>query len=140
MTRKENLLFEIDNLNRVLEKYRSILEKGHLDDVAYLQLNDVLGSVMLALRYYFGEEAYTEHQIIILQREQIFCKNGEKYREKQRKVKNGCNVDKMGFCLDFVRFRYMILHNIIIHSENIMLFLYNFYLISLQIILQPIEY
>lgn len=69
MIRKENLLFEIDNLNRVLEKYRSILEKGHLDDVAYLQLNDGLGSVMLALRYYFGEEAYTEHQIIILQRE-----------------------------------------------------------------------
>ena len=67
MTRKENLLFEIDNLNSVLEKYRSILEKDHL--VAYLQLNDVLGSVMLALRYYFGEEAYTEHQIIILQRE-----------------------------------------------------------------------
>ena len=65
MTRKENLLFEIDNLNSVLEKYRSILEKDHLDDVAYLQLNDV----MLALRYYFGEEAYTEHQIIILQRE-----------------------------------------------------------------------
>ena len=69
MTRKENLLIEIDNLNSVLEKYRSILEKDHLDDVAYLQLNDVLGSVMLALRYYFGEEAYTEHQIIILQRE-----------------------------------------------------------------------
>lgn len=69
MTRKENLLFEIDNLNSVLEKYRSILEKGCLDDGAYLQLNDGLGSVMLALRYYFGEEAYIEHQIIILQRE-----------------------------------------------------------------------
>lgn len=69
MTRKDNLLFEIDNLNRVLEKYRSILERGHLDEVAYLQLNDGLVSVMLALRYYFGEEPYTEHQIIILQRE-----------------------------------------------------------------------
>lgn len=69
MTRKDNLLFEIDNLNSVLEKYRSILEKDSLDDMAYLQLNDGLGSVMLALRYYFGAEPYTEHQIIILQRE-----------------------------------------------------------------------
>ena len=73
MTRKDNLLFEIDNLNMVLEKYRSILEKGHLDDMAYLQLNDGLGSVMFALRYYFGEEEpYTENQIIILQRELFF--------------------------------------------------------------------
>lgn len=69
MTRKENLLFEMDNLNMVLKKYRGILEEGRLDDVAYLQLNDGLGSVMLALRYYFGEEPYSEHQIIILQRE-----------------------------------------------------------------------
>ena len=78
MTRKENLLFEIDNLNSVLEKYRSILEKDHLDDVAYLQLNDVLGSVMLALRYYFGEEAYTEHQIIIYRE--------NRFLQKRRKV------------------------------------------------------
>lgn len=56
-------------MNRVLKKYRGILEEGRLDDVAYLQLNDGLGSVMLALRYYFGEEPYKEHQIIILQRE-----------------------------------------------------------------------
>ncbi len=68
MTRKENLIFEIDNLRRVLEKYRSILEEGCLDDVAYLDLNDGLGSVLLALRYYFGEEPYSEHEIYILQR------------------------------------------------------------------------
>ncbi len=68
MTKTENLIFEINCLMRILEKYRSVLEEA-IDDVAYLELNDGLGSVMLALRYYFGEEVYSNHRIIILQNE-----------------------------------------------------------------------
>lgn len=32
-----------------------------------------------------------------------------KLRRKTEKVESGCNADKMGFCLHFIRFGYMIL-------------------------------
>jgi len=58
MSSKENLVFEMNNLNRTLCKYLIRLSTGEIDNVAWLDLNDGCGSVLHALRRYFGEDVY----------------------------------------------------------------------------------
>ncbi len=58
MSPKENLVFEMNNLNRTLCKYLIRLSTGEIDNVAWLDLNDGCGSVLHALRGYFGEDEY----------------------------------------------------------------------------------
>lgn len=58
MTGKENLLFEMGNLRKILEKYLKELEQGEIDETAYQQLNEGMFSVQLALRYYFDEDYF----------------------------------------------------------------------------------
>ncbi len=59
MSPKENLVFEMNNLNRTLCKYLIRLSTGEIDNVAWLDLNDGCGSVLYALRGYFGEDEYS---------------------------------------------------------------------------------
>lgn len=68
MSPKENLVFEMNNLNRTLCKYLIRLSTDEIDDGAWLDLNDGCGSVLLALRWYFGEDIYNpdNHKITIL--------------------------------------------------------------------------
>ena len=56
MSPKENLVFEMNNLNRILCKYLIRLSTGEIDNVAWLNLTDGCGSVLHALRRYFGED------------------------------------------------------------------------------------
>ena len=66
MTRKENLIFEMENLHTTLCKYLDVLQSEEINDVAYLEINDGCGSVLLALRWYFGEEPYSNRKITII--------------------------------------------------------------------------
>lgn len=58
MNSKENLIFEMQNLNATLCRYLIKLCTEEIDDIAYLDINDGCGSVLLALRWYFGDNPY----------------------------------------------------------------------------------
>ncbi len=58
MNPKENLIFEMQNLNKTLCRYLIKLCSEEIDDVAYLDINDGCGSVLLALKKYFGDNPY----------------------------------------------------------------------------------
>ena len=60
MERKENLLYEMKNLMKTLEKYLKILDAGEIDETAYQQLEADKFSVQLALRYYFDEDYFNK--------------------------------------------------------------------------------
>lgn len=56
MTHRENLILEMENLNRILCKYLVRISTEELDDTARLELNDGCGSVLYALQWYFGDD------------------------------------------------------------------------------------
>ena len=64
MTRKENLIFEMENLTRMLKEYLKVLEEGEINEMAYQRLEEEMFSVTWALRHYFDIE--TSEQITIL--------------------------------------------------------------------------
>lgn len=55
MSHRENLIFEMKNLNKILCKYLEKIKTEKLDDTAWLELNDGCGSVLYALQWYFGD-------------------------------------------------------------------------------------
>lgn len=67
MTRKENLVFEMGNLSRMLEEYLEVLEEGEINEMAYQRLEEEMFSVTWALRYYFGDNPKDSERIIILE-------------------------------------------------------------------------
>lgn len=66
MTQKENLVFELKNLLKEIKKSLKVLEKGEIDETAYMMLNSYIFSVQQALRYYFDEDYFKKPKEIIM--------------------------------------------------------------------------
>lgn len=67
MTRKENLIFEMENLAGMLKGYLQVLGNGDIDETAYQRLDEGMFSVLWALRYYFGGNPMDSAVITILE-------------------------------------------------------------------------
>lgn len=67
MTRKENLIYEMENLLKMLKEYLQDLAEGEINEMAYQRMEEEMFSVRWALRYYFGENPMDSAIITILE-------------------------------------------------------------------------
>lgn len=67
MTRKENLIFTMEDLAAMLKEYLKVLEDGEINEMAYQRLDESMFCVTWALRYYFGENPMDSARITIIE-------------------------------------------------------------------------
>lgn len=69
MSKKEGLIFEMENLISILHEYLEVLYRGEeIDGVAYNRINESIYSALYALQDYFNEEPAKQRREIMIER------------------------------------------------------------------------
>lgn len=58
ITPKQNLILEMEYLNKQVCKYLVKLSTEEIDEFAWMEINSGCHAVQMALRHYFGEDVY----------------------------------------------------------------------------------